>query len=146
MDTPPDDLAAAGQTPEESRFPLKPAFPLRKVPFTAASPVSSALRIFNTGTPGPGGAMPFYMVVLPEGGTVHQLRFQQGTIREAGINGVTVELLLAICIDQLEQFQAGPFPCPENSTAIVMMQEAKAALDRRTRERSARGVEGVHTR
>lgn len=140
MDTPPDDLAQEGRTAQESRFPL------RQVRFTAASPVSSQLMIFNTGTPGPGGARPCYEIVLPEGGTVHQLRFQQGTIKEAGINGVTVELLLAICIDQLEQFQAGPFPCGENVYAIVFMNKAKEALDWRTRERSARGVEGVHTK
>lgn len=140
MDTPPDDLAQEGRTAEQA------CFPLRQVRFTAASPVSSTLMIFNTGTPGPGGARPCYEIVLPEGGTIHRLSFQQGTIREAGINGVTVELLLAICIDQLQQFQAGPFPCGENVFAIAFMNEAKELLDRRTRERSARGVEGVHTR
>lgn len=142
MDTSPDALEEAGRTPEESRFPFPP---IRQVYFTSPGSVSSKCALFNTGAPGPGGAMPHYEIVLPEGGTIHRLSFQHGTIREAGINGVTVELLLAICIDQLQQFQAGPFPCPENDTAIDHMMLAKLALDNRMRERQARGVEGVHT-
>lgn len=35
--------------------------------------------------------------------------FQNGPIKEVGVNGVTQEALIAICIDRLRSFQEGPF-------------------------------------
>lgn len=70
--------------------------------------------------------------------------FQNGPIKEAGVNGITQEALLAIVIDRLRSFQAGPFACPENGTALEYSQLALGALQMRTRKRLARGVEGTH--
>jgi len=68
--------------------------------------------------------------------------FQNGPIKEAGVNGVTQEALLAIVIDRLRSFQAGPFPCAPNQFALNHCEEALHWLKSRTRERLARGVEG----
>lgn len=71
--------------------------------------------------------------------------FQNGTVKEAGVNGVTQEALLAITIDRLRSFQAGPFSCRENAIALTHCEDALMWLQRRTRARLARGVEGTHT-
>ena len=71
--------------------------------------------------------------------------FQNGPIAEAGVNGVTHEVLLAILIDRLEGFQSGQFANPYNQTALDACRKAQDALLQRTRERMSRGVEGTHT-
>jgi hypothetical protein len=70
--------------------------------------------------------------------------FQNGPIKEVGVNGITQEALLAIVIDRLRSFQAGPFAHTNNAEALVRCEEALAYLQSRTRERIARGVEGTH--
>ena len=57
-------------------------------------------------------------------------------------NGITQEALLAIVIDRLRSFQAGPFPTDENEDALIHCQEALNFLKLRTKKRLARGVEG----
>lgn len=70
--------------------------------------------------------------------------FQNGPIKEFGVNGVTQEALLAIVIDRLRSFQAGPFACADNAEALVHGEAVLKCLQRRTRARIARGVEGTH--
>ncbi len=74
------------------------------------------------------------------------LLFQNGPIKEAGINGVTQEALLAILIDRLRSFQAGPYAGRENAIALTHCEDALMWLQRRTRARIARGVEGTHAK
>lgn len=71
--------------------------------------------------------------------------FQNGPIAEAGVNGITHEALLAILIDRLECFQAGPYASSYNEQALIACRAAQEALLSRTRSRMARGVEGAHT-
>ena len=68
--------------------------------------------------------------------------FQNGPIKEFGVNGVTQEALLAIIIDRLRSFQAGPFSCQDNQLALSCCESALGLLQKRTRDRMARGVEG----
>jgi hypothetical protein len=70
--------------------------------------------------------------------------FQNGPIKEAGVNGITGEALLAIEIDRLRSFQNGPYECRENAIALTHIEEALMWLQRRTVERLKRGVEGTH--
>ena len=72
------------------------------------------------------------------------LIFQNGPIAEVGVNGVTQEVLLAIVIDRLRSFQAGPYACREDALALTKIEEAQHWLLSRTRARIARGVEGTH--
>jgi hypothetical protein len=70
--------------------------------------------------------------------------FQNGPIKEFGVNGVTHEALLAIVIDRLRSFQVGPFASGFNGESLVHCEAALKSLQDRTRARIARGVEGTH--
>lgn len=95
--------------------------------------------------PGAGGANHHY-VVWVDGETqpvqLAEIRFQNGPVKEAGVNGVTQEHLLAIVADRLRCFQAGPYPSAENAEALDYVEIALAALNDRTAKRVTRGVEG----
>jgi ABC-type transport system involved in cytochrome c biogenesis ATPase subunit len=69
------------------------------------------------------------------------IKFQEGPIKENGVNGCHQEDLLAIVIDRLESFQAGKFSCRENALAITKCEEALHWLNHRTADRKKRGVE-----
>ena len=71
--------------------------------------------------------------------------FQNGPPTEVGVNGVTLEALLAILCDRLRGFQSGPYACDDNAEALACMEQAQTALQRRTKARMERGVEGAHT-
>jgi len=73
-----------------------------------------------------------------------EIRFQEGPINEAGVNGVMNEDLLAMVICRLEHFNQTEFRCKENSMAITKLQEALLWLRKRTMGREQRGVEGTH--
>lgn len=82
-----------------------------------------------------------------DGSTVAEIRFQRGPRHEADSrHGVTQEALLAVVIDRLEGFQAGPFACEENGVALVKCQEALAVLRSRADARAKRGVLGRNVR
>ena len=74
------------------------------------------------------------------------IRFQNGPIQEAGVNGISGEALLAIVEDRLIGFQSGPFACRENAVALTKLQEAMMWLQKRTRDRMARGIEGTNAK
>jgi hypothetical protein len=97
--------------------------------------------------PGAGGACHDYLVSWSgrEGGKYGSIliHFQNGPIKEAGVNGLTQEVLLAIVLDRLNSFQAGPFACRENAIAKTHVEEALMWLQKRTRDRVIRGVEGT---
>lgn len=68
--------------------------------------------------------------------------FQDGAPGVTGVNGISHEALLAVLIDRLRAFQAGPFACVENDAALSRLEEALEWLHHRTRARLERGVEG----
>lgn len=74
------------------------------------------------------------------------ISFQDGPIKEVGVNGVTNEALLAILIDRMRGFQAGQYASRDNAVALTKMEEALMWLHKRTRDRLARGVEGTHAK
>jgi hypothetical protein len=104
--------------------------------------------------PGAGGANHCYQIRgfssldnPSESGPLHfngKILFQNGPIKEAGVNGVTQEALLAIVIDRLRSFQAGPYRTKQNEAALKLCMDALFQLQERTRERLARGVEGTY--
>lgn len=114
------------------------------------NPANDKLRIDVVDDPGAGGANHHYIVALAgenEGDPakiVADLSFQNGPIAQAGVNGITQEVLIAICVDRLRSFQAGPYACRENAIALTKLEEAQHWLLHRTRARMARGVEGTH--
>jgi len=120
--------------------------------------LNEAITISVMDEPGQGGACHAYSMQLgstPEAGLdglkamnpdvgVQRIYFQNGPIKETGINGVSQEALCAILIDRLRSFQAGPFACRENAIALTHFEEGLMWLQKRTRDRLARGVEGTN--
>lgn len=58
-------------------------------------------------------------------------------------DGTTNEEVLRVLIDRMN-FLQHKFPCRENACAITKLDEALMWLEKRTRDRVARGVEGTH--
>lgn len=113
--------------------------------------VNHQLEIQVTDEPGSGGANHRYEIwweaTNPIGDkfkTPLEIVFQNGPIKEAGVNGVTHEALLAIVIDRLRAFQKGPFASEFNDRALHHARLALNEMQARTRERMKRGVEGTH--
>jgi hypothetical protein len=109
------------------------------------------LSITVTDNPGAGGANHAYHIDwtgdqtwLNEKPNSLDIHFQEGPIKEFGVNGITQEALLAIVIDRLRSFQAGPFACRENAIALTHCEDALMWLQRRTVARIKRGVEGTN--
>jgi hypothetical protein len=132
---------------------------MRKITEHQVNPANDKLVIEVTDKPGAGGANHRYEVTgfdtssnpsaIDGAGYVSdyarvQILFQNGPIAEVGINGLTQEVLIAICIDRLRSFQAGPYGCRENALALTKLEEAQHWLLHRTRARMERGVEGTH--
>jgi hypothetical protein len=123
-----------------------------------AAPLDNDLTITCDDEPGAGGACHLYTIkgfstatnasdpFIGRYGSPAEhatILFQNGTIPEMGVNGVTIEALLAICIDRLECFQAGPANCNENAWALEKCREALSRLHQRTQNRRKQGVEGT---
>lgn len=103
------------------------------------------------------------------GGAELVIQFQNGPIGEVGFNGISNEALIAVVIDRLKGFQGenprplrqsigdstvvietinreeqwGKFKCRDNAIAITHLEDALMRLQKRTRDRMARGVEGT---
>lgn len=82
------------------------------------------------------------MDVSAEEGVLGILNFQNGPVKEAGVNGVTNEEVLSILLHRTKILNAS-YPCKENELAIDAMQQALNAFEYRTKERMVRGVEGT---
>lgn len=74
-----------------------------------------------------------------------EIHFQEGPIKECGVNGVNNEDLIAMVICRLQGFQDSEFNCRENAMAITKLEESLMWLRKRTNDREARGVEGTQT-
>lgn len=122
-----------------------------------ANPANEALKIQVLDEPGQGGACHTYRITgmdLTKNASwdpdnegpddAQSIIFQNGPINEVGVNGTTQEVLLAILIDRLRCFQEGPFRCRENAIALTHCEDALLWLQKRTRDRLARGVEGTN--
>ena len=71
-----------------------------------------------------------------------EINFQYGPIGENGVNGIGNEHLLELVIMRLRGFQSSKFNCKENACALTHCEEALMWLEKRTRDREARGVVG----
>jgi hypothetical protein len=129
--------------------------PVRTIADHKVNPANDQLTITATDQPGSGGANHRYEIdgfkasknpsrdlLQPDASLV--LLFQNGPISEVGVNGLTNEALLAIIVDRMRSFQAGPYACRENALALTKLEEAQHWLHSRTRARMERGVEGTH--
>lgn len=74
---------------------------------------------------------------------VNSLSFtiQNGPVKENGVNGCQVDTVVEAAKTIIEGLNA-KFPCRENSMAITKLDECLMWLDKRTKDRVARQVEG----
>ena len=111
--------------------------------------LNESLSIRVTDERGPGNANHRYIIDGPMQEVGYpkfrcDINFQKGPIAEAGENGISNESLLAVVEDRLLGFQAGEYSSRENALALTAIQEAMMWLQKRTRDRMARGVEGTN--
>ena len=91
---------------------------------------------------GVGGASHNYKLTI-EGGMESSIHFQYGPRNEdSSVAGVTDQAVLAVVIDRMKCFQAGPFGCRENALALTKMEEALHWMRARAEDRQNRGVLG----
>ena len=118
----------------------------RQITHHVVNGLNEQLEITVLDAPGHGGACHEYQIV-PVGEAITHCRpcfihFQNGPIKEHGVNGISNEALLAVLIDRLEGFQSDQFACHDNQMALDHLQSARLWLHKRTLDRVARGVEG----
>lgn len=110
--------------------------------------LNNALEINVLDEPGQGGAHHEYEISFKEeklgGSRKTRISFQNGPIKEAGVNGISGEALLAIVIDRLDCFQEGPYASEDNAEALASIRQGLDWLQKRTRDRIERGVEGTN--
>ena len=70
------------------------------------------------------------------------IKFQEGTVKDNGVNGVQIEDVIDVLIGKWQEYQRGELPCRENALAITKLEEARMWLNERTRNREKQGVEG----
>jgi hypothetical protein len=125
---------------------------VREITSHKVNGLNEALTIDVLDEPGAGGACHLYKIHGPRrlDDTGHDypdpccIAFQNGPVQEVGVNGISMEALLAIVADRLMGFQSGPYACRTNALAHAMVEEAMMWLQNRTRDRVARGVEGTN--
>lgn len=85
----------------------------------------------------------FSIKEISTGDVLSLIDFQEGPIKEVGVNGVYNEDLIAIVITRLEHFQNTKYVCKENEKAIEKLEEALMWMRKRTLNRQIRNVEGT---
>lgn len=86
----------------------------------------------------------FEVINRESNGILARVHFQEGPIKECGVNGVANEDLLLMVVTRLQMFQDSPYACRENALALTKLEEAAMWLRKRTLDREARNVEGTH--
>lgn len=74
-----------------------------------------------------------------------QIRWQDGPVQGGVRNGAFVEDLIETAIARLRWYNDNGFSCDENIAALTGLVNALRALNQRTADRVARGVEGTYS-
>lgn len=74
---------------------------------------------------------------------IQRIDIQKGPVQHAGeVNGIFIEDLILVCIDQLEHFQNSDYACDENERTLHHLRCALDTTRARQYERLSRGVQG----
>lgn len=84
-----------------------------------------------------------FTVESADGIKIGQVDFQEGPIKENGLNGISNEDLLIMVMTRLQAFQCSDYKCVENQEAIDAIDEALRSLNSRTTNRISRNAEGT---
>lgn len=82
-------------------------------------------------------------VTLSPAEVLGEINFQEGPVKENGINGFNNEDLILMVLTRLRSFQESKFACRENEKAIEKLEECVMWLRKRTTDREIRNVEGT---
>lgn len=101
--------------------------------------------------PNAGGASHHYRLMFQHGPDDEQevgfLQFQHGARSvEGSKSGLLEGALIAVLLDRLRAFQAGPYPSRQNAIALTKLEEALFWIKDRAHERARRGVLGTNTK
>ena len=70
------------------------------------------------------------------------IKFQEGYIKESGINGITEASLIQVLIDRFESYQKGSFPCVCNERILDDLYCLICKINTCTRNKIAQNDEG----
>jgi len=97
----------------------------------------------RTDDPDQSGAAHEYICSIDYPDLVARIQFQKGPRNVAGSTpGMTEAAVLAILIDRLRGFQAGPYSCRENAIILTKLEECLLWTKARADARAKRGVLG----
>ena len=98
--------------------------------------------LIHTDEPDGSGAAHKYTATIQDQ-TVASVQFQHGPRNvEGSTPGMTEAAMLAILIDRLRGFQAGPYSCRENAIQLTKLEEVLHWTKARADARAKRGVLG----
>lgn len=82
-------------------------------------------------------------VTLEPAEVLGEINFQEGPVKENGINGFNNEDLILMVLTRLRSFQETQYACRENEKAIEKLEESVMWLRKRTLDREIRNVDGT---
>lgn len=85
------------------------------------------------------GSLNDYVVLDNQQNELGKITFQNGS-PTVGINGATLEAVIATCIYRLDKFNQNQFKCEYNDIALDGLKSALFALNTRKDDRKARNV------
>jgi hypothetical protein len=85
----------------------------------------------------------FKVIEVKTGDILGEISFQEGPIKEVGVNGIHNEDLILMVLTRLYAFQETDYACRENEMAIRKLEESLMWLRKRTQDREIRQVEGT---
>lgn len=83
------------------------------------------------------------VTLSPSDEIVGEINFQEGPVKENGVNGLNHEDLLLMVLIRLRSFQESEYACRENEKAIEKLEECVMWLRKRTLDREQRNVLGT---
>lgn len=86
----------------------------------------------------------FQVFATDTGKLVGRVDFQEGPVKEHGLNGVRDVDVLQMLILRMQGFQTSPFACKETAVALRHLELALKQLNQRYAKRVARGVFGTN--
>ncbi|HEY8560506.1 MAG TPA: hypothetical protein VIL74_09025 [Pyrinomonadaceae bacterium] len=86
----------------------------------------------------------YAIIVCTDKGIVSEtaIKFQKGGLKETGVNGITDQSLIAIVLDRMVGFQAGPYASVYNEPVIDHLKGALGEMAKRYDLRATLGIEG----
>lgn len=108
--------------------------------------LNESISVRSTDEVGPGGAYHRYEMWI-DSDYVGFVQFQYGPRNHPdSLPGATESSVLAILIDRLESFQAGPYACEENRIVLEDLYHALSMVKARADARANRGVLGTYVK